>query len=209
MHQPLTLSGQSALILHDEDQSRRKLVTALDRLRIQSTVMWPMINGDAESFNVVFFDVDKGHDEQFPWEAGASPVPLIALIGSEAPGRIEWAMSHAASAYLLKPVQSSGVFSALTIAFHNHALKLEQSRHLDTLTMRLKARPLVLKAVLDEMRSCNIDDDTAFRNIRSRSMQCQMNVEEYCAYRLSQSSATSTQPRTGAASSKAQSGSKD
>lgn len=196
MNQPLTLRGLHALILHPEDQSRRNLVVALEKLEIESTVTWPSIRDDEQSCQILFFDVDRGHDDQFPWVKGASPVPLIALIGSEAPGRIEWAMSQAASAYLLKPVQSAGVFSALTIAFHQHAIQREQAEHIANLAMRLKARPLVLKAVLDEMFSCNIDDDTAFRRIRTRSMQCQMSVEEYCAYRLSQSSAASLNPRT-------------
>lgn len=195
MNPPLALRDQRALILHPEDQSRRNLVVALENLKIESTVTWPSIREDEQTYQILFFDVDRGHDEQFPWKKGASPLPLIALIGSEAPGRIEWAMSHAASAYLLKPVQSAGVFSALTIAFHQHAIQRGQFAHIEKLTMRLKARPLVLKAVLDEMLSCNIDDDAAFRRIRTRSMQCQMSVEEYCAYRLSQSSAASLHPR--------------
>ena len=43
-------------------------------------------------------------------------MPLVALIGSEAPGRIEWALSHKADAQLLKPVGNAGVYSALLIA---------------------------------------------------------------------------------------------
>ena len=37
-------------------------------------------------------------DDLFGWEPGRAQVPLIALLGSEAPGRIEWALSQAPSA---------------------------------------------------------------------------------------------------------------
>jgi len=196
MNRPLILREQRALILHPEDHSRRNLVVALEKLEIQSSVTWPAISHDIQPFQVVFFDVDRGHDEQFDWAKGKSPVPMIALVGSEAPGRIEWAMSHGASAYLLKPVQSAGVFSALTIAFQQHAIQREQAEHIDKLSMRLQARPFVLKVVLDEMLNGNIDDDAAFRRIRTKSMQCQMSVEEYCVHRLNQAPAVSVHPRT-------------
>jgi peptide/nickel transport system permease protein len=43
-------------------------------------------------------------------------MPMIALIGSEAPGRIEWSLKAGAHAQLLKPVGDSGAYSALLIA---------------------------------------------------------------------------------------------
>ena len=43
-------------------------------------------------------------------------MPLVALIGSEAPGRIEWALSHSADAHPLNPVGTAGVYCALLIA---------------------------------------------------------------------------------------------
>ena len=70
---------------------------------------WPELPVEALAADFVFFDADLGFDEQFPWKPGAAPMPLVALIGSEAPGRIEWALSHNADAQLLKPVGNAGV----------------------------------------------------------------------------------------------------
>ena len=87
------------------------------RSALQVTDCWPDLPPDALSADFVFFDVDLGFDEQFPWKPGEAPMPLVALIGSEAPGRIEWALfSHKADAQLLKPVGNAGVYSALLIA---------------------------------------------------------------------------------------------
>ncbi len=77
---------------------------------------WPDPGAEALAADFLFFDADLGHDAQFPWEPGASPMPMIALIGSEAPGRIEWALGIGAHAQILKPVGDGGVYSALLIA---------------------------------------------------------------------------------------------
>ena len=53
---------------------------------------------DATGYTSIFFDVEMGHDSQCPWGRGASPMPSVALIGSEAPGRIEWAIRRGADA---------------------------------------------------------------------------------------------------------------
>lgn len=58
---------------------------------------------EALGADFVFFDADMGHDEQFPWAPGQSPMPMVALIGS-GPGRIEWALRAGAHAQILKPV---------------------------------------------------------------------------------------------------------
>lgn len=196
MNQTVNLRGKHALVVHPEGQSRSSLVAALSRLEISATLVWPTVDINEQPYDVLLFDVDRGHDEQFPWKKGASPVPMIALVGSEAPGRIEWAISHQSAAYLLKPIHSAGVFSALTIAFHQFASQqLNQQKILD-LSSRLQARPLVLKVVLDEMFKHNIDDDEAFKRIRTRSMECQLSVEEYCTVVLSQSAVLSAHPRT-------------
>jgi hypothetical protein len=65
-------------------------------------------------------------------------MPLIALIGSEAPGRIEWALSHNADAQLLKPVGNAGVYSALLIArqaFEARRRLADEIASLDGLTL--------------------------------------------------------------------------
>lgn len=197
MSQPITLRGRHALILHPEGQSRRNLVTALQALDINVVTAWPEIEDYQRPLDVLFFDVDRGHDAQFPWKNGDCPIPMIALIGSEAPGRIEWAISHKTAAYLLKPIRSSGVFSALTIAFHQFDMQKADASRIDHLSDRLKARPMVLKAVLEEMHNNGVDDDEAFRRIRSMSMDLQLSVEEYCVHRLGQGSRVSAKPGNG------------
>jgi two-component system, response regulator / RNA-binding antiterminator len=89
---------------------------AVDGHRPERHAGWPELGPEALAADFVFFDADMGHDGMFPWDPGQPPMPMIALIGSEAPGRIEWSLKAGAHAQLLKPVGDNGAYSALLIA---------------------------------------------------------------------------------------------
>ena len=72
----------------------RRSRASLSAIGLDARSCWPELPAEALAADFVFFDADLGFDEQLPWEPGEAPMPLIALIGSEAPGRIEWALSH-------------------------------------------------------------------------------------------------------------------
>ena len=92
----------------------------LRQIGVAADVLWPDLPADfdAAGYDILFFDADMGHDCQFPWGRGAVPDAVVALIGSEAPGRIAWAIRRGADAHLLKPIGSGGIYSAMLIASH-------------------------------------------------------------------------------------------
>ena len=45
--------------------------------------MWPELPAEAVLADYVFFDADSGFDGQMPWATGETPMPLIALIGTD------------------------------------------------------------------------------------------------------------------------------
>ena len=118
MHQNLDKAAQRALILHRSHQTVEAIIRQLTQIGMSAEQHWPELPHDLRpaGYAVVFFDADMGHDEQFPWLAGEAPIPTIALIGSEAPGRIAWAIKHGADAHLLKPVAGGGIYSAVLLA---------------------------------------------------------------------------------------------
>lgn len=140
--------------------------------------LWPADTVSADGYDVIFFDADQGYDGLFDWPPGQPPIPLIAMMGSEAPGRIEWTLSRAPSAYLVKPIGSTGVFSALAIAFHTFETGKELGDSVAELTRRAKARSIVFKAILSVMAHFGIDDDEAYRLLRAESMNQRVSVED-------------------------------
>jgi two-component system, response regulator / RNA-binding antiterminator len=172
--------GQRALILHRSDRNCEVLAEQLERLSTYVSVRWPAENISADHADVIFFDSDVGFDGLFAWQPGDAPVPLIAVLGSEAPGRLEWTLSQEPSAYLLKPIGSLGVFSALSIAFHNFALRRQRDAELSRLEQRLQMRAVVVRATLKIMRRYSIGEDTALAILRGESMRRKSTIETIC-----------------------------
>lgn len=160
-----------ALLLHRRDHNLDAVVGQLERLGVRVSVRWPAERISAAETDLVFFDSDLGFDGLFAWTSGAAPVPLIAMLGSEAPGRIEWTLAQQPSAYLLKPVGSTGVFTVLSIAFHNFEHQRMQELERCRLEARLETRGDVLRATVTLMRRYNMDPERAFRMLRSESMR--------------------------------------
>lgn len=171
-------SSLRALVLHRSDSNCVALCEQLRRLKIGVTVQWPPAYAADFRFDLVFFDVDHGFDGMFPWAAGDAPVPLIAIVGSETPGRLEWAMNQHPSTHILKPIGSNGVFHMLFTAFHSHAAAARMRQRVSDLNYRLKCRPIVVRAIMNVMLHHGIGDDDAFRLLRTASMRRQISIED-------------------------------
>lgn len=170
--------GNCALVLHREDSNCLTLVRQLESLGLCVESRWPAEEVSAEGWDAIFFDSDAGYDGLFAWPAGQPPLPLVALMGSEAPGRIEWTLAQAPAAYLLKPIGSTGVFSTLAIAFDTFETQREMRDRVLDLERRAKARPVVFKALLAVMRRFGVGDAAAFQMLRREAMNKRVSIEE-------------------------------
>ncbi|MDQ0455240.1 ANTAR domain-containing response regulator [Rhizobium paknamense] len=173
-----SLAQWHAVILHRDHPSVEALRRQLELMHIRVSVVWPQLDSAHAEADVVFFDADMGHDGQFPWPAGFAPMPMIALIGSEAPGRIEWALAQGCNAHLLKPIGSTGAYSALLIASHAHQAERHQADDIRALENRLRQRPVVVHAILELLRQGARDEAAAWRQLRLLAMESGMTIED-------------------------------
>lgn len=165
--------GRRAVVLHRPHGSVENVLRQLERLGVEAVQRWPDLRAGDAGADILLFDADMGYDEQFPWQPGQAPMPLIALVGSEAPGRLEWMLAHGACGHLLKPVGSGGVYSALVIACHAFSERAG-------LRDRLRQRPVVAQAVALLMTAQGLGEDDAYRTLRSGAMARRQNLETYC-----------------------------
>jgi AmiR/NasT family two-component response regulator len=171
------LGGARAFVLHRPHPVVQAITRQLAAIGLNATDCWPELPAEALAAEFVFFDVDLGFDEQFPWQAGQAPMPLIALIGSEAPGRIEWALSHNADAQLLKPVGNAGVYSALLIARQSFEARRRLADEIASLETRVAERQTIVRAVT-ALSAQGFDDERAYAQLRSLAMNWQVSLEE-------------------------------
>jgi len=171
------LGGAKAYVLHRPHATVTAILRQLAAIGLDATECWPELPAEALAADFVFFDVDLGFDQQFPWPAGEAPMPTIALIGSEAPGRIEWALSQNADAQLLKPVGNSGVYSALLIARQAFEARRRLANEIASLRERVAERQTIVRAVA-ALAAEGVDDERAYAQLRALAMTWQISIEE-------------------------------
>ncbi|MEZ5885732.1 MAG: ANTAR domain-containing protein [Paracoccaceae bacterium] len=171
------LGGARAAILHRPHATVQALARQLAAIGLDVMQYWPELGPEALGADFVFFDADMGHDGMFPWPPGAPPMPMIALIGSEAPGRIEWSLRAGAHAQLLKPVGDHGAYSALLIARDAFDAQHALSAEIDELRQRLDRRQTVVRAVT-LLAARGRSEEAAYAQLRQMAMSWRVTFEE-------------------------------
>lgn len=174
------LGGAQAIILHRPHPTVQALTRQLTAIGLRVFHIWPDLGAEVLAADFVFFDADMGHDGMFPWTPGHPPIPMIALIGSEAPGRVEWSLKAGAHAQLLKPVGDNGAYSALLIARDTFDAQKALSAEIADLRRRLEERQTVVRAVtlLAARGKSEID---AYAQLRQMAMAWQISFEDAAA----------------------------
>lgn len=170
------LGGRRAVILHREHANAVALLRQLNAIGLDARNTWPDLPEDAANLDFLFFDVDMTCDEQLPWQPGEAPMPLIAVIGSEAPGRIEWAMSHRADAHLVKPIGSAGIYSTLLIALQKFEERKALAGEIADLRAQIAGRGVIVRAVL-RLIERGMSEEEAFSELRALAMNQRVSLE--------------------------------
>ncbi|NTF33867.1 ANTAR domain-containing response regulator [Rhizobium skierniewicense] len=107
-------------------------------------------------------------------------IPVVGLVGIEAPSRLRTLMQLGATAFLSKPVHSGSIFSALYLAINTFEQKAGLRSSIQELENRRRYRRHVIKAVTLVMKSHSLDDEGAFAMLRRESMRARLSLEAYC-----------------------------
>lgn len=174
-------SGLAALVLHRPGDTTDRLMRQLAVLGLRAELRWAPLDAEAPLPDILLVDADAGWSGLLPWPPGHSPVPLVALLGSEAPGRIAWALDQGAQALIAKPVAASAVYPALVMAVRRHAERQALAEQIADLEHRIRLRPLVLGAVQAIMAARHVDEATAFRQLRRAAMRQRLALEQVAA----------------------------
>lgn len=181
MTQTPNFSRCKAIVLHRADGNTDKLVRQLHLLGLIVEQRWgTLVQQDIP--DILLVDADQGWNGLLPWhESGDAACPLVALLGSEAPSRIEWAMQQGAGAILSKPLSASAVYPALVMAHARHEERVRTREEITHLEERLKLRPVVHAAAKILMEQRSLNEDQAHAVLRSTAMRQQKPLETLAA----------------------------
>lgn len=170
------LGGARAIVLHRAHADGAAVLRQLGAIGLSAELAWPDLPADAALAEFVFFDADMACDDQMPWTIGEAPMPLIAMIGTEAPGRVEWALRQRADAHIVKPVGNAGIYSALLIARQKFNERQSLYREIRALRAQVSERRIVVQAVV-RLTERGQTEAEAFALLRRLAMDAQTTIE--------------------------------
>ena len=178
---PFSVRGRRALIVMRDEREISIVHRQLSRLGMTIAEHDPAEAPPDENADVVVMDADSipiKSDLATAWKAGA---PIIALIGTETPSRLKWLLDLQPASFLVKPLHSAGLYTALVVAFDSAQRRIDETAHLERLEDRIRSRRVVFAAVLQIMRAHDLSESDAFRLIRQTAMRHRTTIEQLSA----------------------------
>lgn len=176
--------GRRALILHRPDEGLGRLDRQLRLLGLHVEQRSGPMRADDRA-EIVLVDADQGWNGLLPWQAGGATLPVVALLGSEAPGRIAWAIEQGAGAIIAKPVAAAAVYPALVLATHAFAERGAARDRIAALTARLRLRGEVMRAVERVAAEHGLAEEEAYQRLRGFAMRRRLTLEQAAVLVLS------------------------
>ena len=132
-------------------------------------------------YDVLLLDLDQGIPEGCTWArlGQTPPLPVVGIVGVEAPSQLKALLQLGVTAHLRKPVQSASVYAALYIGLNEWNRRRHTDDRLAAAEGRKRSRRFVIKAVLLVMNQRGVNDDEAFQILRRESMKQQLSVEAF------------------------------
>jgi AmiR/NasT family two-component response regulator len=180
---PFSVRGRRALMVMKDEREISTVRRQLDRLGMSVIETDPdqaLSPQDPvqDPVDVIVLDADG-----IPIKSDRPPAlkinaPIIALIGTETPSRLKWLLDLQPASFLIKPLRSAGLYTALVVAFDCAQRRLEDAAHVEKLEERIRSRRLVFGAVLQLMRSHALSEEDAFTLIRQTAMRYRTTIEQ-------------------------------
>jgi AmiR/NasT family two-component response regulator len=175
---PFSVRGRRALIVMRDEREisivRRQLCRLGMTISEHDPAEPPPPN---QAVDVILMDADSipiKSDYATLWKGN---VPVIALIGTETPSRLKWLLDLRPASFLIKPLRSAGLYTALVVAFDSGQRRVDEATRIEKLEDRIRSRRIVFAAVLQIMRGHGMSETDAFSLIRQTAMRHRTTIE--------------------------------
>ena len=179
---PFAVRGRRALMVMRDEREISIVSRQLNRLGMAISEHDPNeASAPDEAVDVIVLDADSIPIKSELATAWKSRAPIIALIGTETPSRLKWLLDLQPASFLVKPLRSAGLYTAVVVAFDCAQRRMDEAAHLERLEDRIRSRRVVFAAVLQIMRIHGLAETDAFGLIRQTAMRHRTTVEQLSA----------------------------
>jgi AmiR/NasT family two-component response regulator len=178
---PFSVRGRRALMVMRDEREISIVRRQLNRLGMTITEYDLAKSPPDEAVDVIVLDADSipiKSDLATVWKVDA---PIIALIGTETPSRLKWLLDLKPASFLIKPLHSAGLYTALVVAFDSAQRRIDEAAYIERLEDRIRSRRIVFAAVLQVMRAHDLSESDAFTLIRRTAMRHRTTIEQLSA----------------------------
>jgi AmiR/NasT family two-component response regulator len=176
---PFSVRGRRALAVVRDERELSVLRRQFGRLGMTIAECDPDRAGTpTDGFDVIIVDADVLPAKMDLSGALRSGIPAIALVGTETPSRLKGLLELEPASFLVKPLRSAGLYSALVFAFDVAQKRIEASRRIERLEDRVRSRRVVFAALLQVMRRHDLSEPEAFAWIRRAAMERRTTIEQ-------------------------------
>src|ERR1700716_4056193 len=179
---PFSVRGRRALMVMRDEREISIMRRQLDRLGMTISELDPADpTSPAEGVDVIVLDADIipiKSDMAAIWN---TDTPIIALVGTETPSRLKWLLDLQPASFLIKPLRSAGLYTALVVAFDSAQRRIDEAAYIERLEDRIRSRRVVFAAVLLVMRGHDLSEADAFTLIRQTAMRHRTTIEQLSA----------------------------
>jgi AmiR/NasT family two-component response regulator len=162
-------------------KDRRAVATLARQLPLLGVTAQINPTAKEADLDLCFVDVDTTAEDEAGLPSGFLKFPLIALIGTETPSRLEWMIQREPAAVLMKPLGNHGIFTAIVAALADARRREQDFLKMLKLEERLRARRIVVAAIIKLMKHHGIGEPEAFALLRNSAQQRRMTIESICA----------------------------
>ena len=167
---PFSVRGRHALLIIKDERDSSIVRRQFGRLGMSVYEADPeQLTAPETPVDVIVLDADSIPIKSVP--ALTCDIPVIALIGTETPSRLKWLLDLQPASFLIKPLRSAGLYTALVVAFDCAQRRSEEAAHIERLETRIRSRRLVVAAVLQLMRGHGLSEEDAFALLRQTAMR--------------------------------------
>jgi AmiR/NasT family two-component response regulator len=179
---PFSVRGRRALMVMRDEREIAMLRRQLGRLGMIVAECDPDEAFPANAADeIIIVDVDSIPIRSHPAPAWKINAPIIALIGTETPSRLKWLLELQPASFLVKPLRSAGIYTALVVAFDSALRRIDEAAYIERLEDRIRSRRVVFAAVLQTMRVHALSEADAFSLIRQTAMRHRTTIEQLSA----------------------------
>ena len=175
-----SLRGRRAFVAIKDGRDASIVRRQFDRLGIE---MANWVPGEVPDRPTDVILIDDDFLPLAPMDARMVPdgCAVVVLLGTETPSRLKLVLDLDPSSFLVKPLRSAGIYAALVMAIERLERTRELQRQFAKMDARLRARRVVLTAVLQVMQTHALAEPAAFALIRRAAMEQRKTIEQIAA----------------------------